>query len=82
MLGGRPICTVCKSNIIDGKGMKKRGKGVITSNIDNFFHHGMGIGLGGTHESVVNSISQSNALKMAHARSFRNVKQGGSFAPL
>jgi len=69
-------------NAYSGSGMKRRGKGVITSNINNFLHHGMGIdqiGLGGKHISVSNNVAQ----KMAFVRSFRgNAKLGGSFAPL
>ena len=66
-------------NAYSGSGMKKRGRGVITSNIDKFFHTGGDIGLGGNNMTVSNNVSQ----KMAYVRSFRgNAKQGGSMLPL
>ena len=65
-----------------GSGLKKkRGKGIITDNIDNFLHNGMGlntVGLGGSNTSITNSMHD----KMAYVRSFRKVHHGGSFAPL
>ena len=65
-----------------GSGLKKkRGKGIITDNIDNFLHNGMGlntVGLGGSNSSITNSMHD----KMAYVRSFRKLHHGGSMNPL